>query len=129
MPRIETFDQHGTSTGWLLPVWHIDDGPPISQVYVTAIETGKHKGPHLHMKRSGLFCCISGSALLVVRGSDGSYCTQYLDTDTRMVVRAGTPAAIYNVGSVIALVVNMPSPPWRPDDRDDWPVEGWDFKL
>lgn len=125
MGRITTKDQSGAPNGWLLPVWNIHDGPQISQVYVTAIAPGMSKGPHLHMKRRGLFCRLTGAVLLATRDLEGNYTTH--DITEPVLVPSGTPAALYNIGTTEALVLNMPHPAWRQDDQDEWPVEGWNY--
>ena len=130
MPRIPTKDSTGKPNGWLQPLWNIHDGPPIAQVYALGIEPKGVKGPHLHLKRRGLFTCLAGEVLLVIRPKPRQYCSFRLDVWPEPVkVPAGVPAAIYNVGFEEALVLNMPEPAWRPDDQDEWPVEGWDFVI
>lgn len=125
--RIATKDKAGRPNGWVLPLWNVDSGQPCEQVYVTAIAPAAMKGPHLHMKRAGRFCCIKGDVRIVTREGD-----QYIDhvsgeTSGHEIVQvpAGTPAALYNIGEGEALVVNMPSPQWRADDQDQWPVGEW----
>lgn len=127
MPRIPTKDAQGNPNGWLLPVWNIHEGPSISQVYITAIAEGAVKGPHLHMKRRGLFRVIQGDVLLVIR-TDNGYLRVPLE-DECVAVPPGMPAALYNVGKGEAMVINMPKPAWRKNDQDEWLVDGWDFTL
>lgn len=132
MKRIATKDAAGNPTGWLLPIWHADNGPPIDQVYLTVVAPGAVKGPHLHMNRRGLFCCIRGSVRVVMRNPAGQYVV--VDLGDRegfpaIEVPPGTPAAIYNIGRGDAYVLNMPSPPWRSDDQDEWPVENWEYEC
>lgn len=131
---IETRSDAGPN-GWLLPIWNSgeDDWRP-EQVYLTVVAPGARKGPHLHKKRWGRFTCIKGNALIIMRvpthmglayqalwsGEDYQYAT--------IEVRPGIPAAVYNLGTAPAYVLNMPSPPWRADDQDEWPVEGWEFQ-
>lgn len=40
-------------------------------------------------------------------------------------VPPGVAACIYNDSDEEALVLNMPSPAWRADAQDEWPVEDW----
>lgn len=128
--RIITRNSNGLPTGWLLPIWHADDGPPIEQVYLTAISQGAMKGPHLHKRRRGLFACIRGHVRIVWREESGRYRSEDLppnspDRPNRVVIEPGTPAALYNIGEGEAYVLNMPSPPWRINEPDEWPVENW----
>lgn len=132
MNRITTKDAAGNPNGFLLPIWHVDEGPPIDQVYLTVVVPGAVKGPHLHMKRHGLFCCIRGSVRVVMRDPTGRYISVDLGERSgfpRIEVPAGTPAAIYNTGDCEAYLLNMPSPPWRSDDQDEWPVDNWEYEC
>lgn len=130
--RIETHDSQGRVNGWLLPIWNIHEWSmvqQVDQVYLTTINPGLVKGPHLHMKRRGFFKVIRGVIRLVVRNEFGVYMTTEMGVDdSAITVPPGLPAALYNFGPTEAYVLNMPSPAWRPDDQDEWPVEGWDYK-
>lgn len=150
MTRIETRDANGNVNGWLAPLWHADQGPKIEQVYITAVAPGCMKGPHLHMKRRGLFYLISGTGALVLKTNDYAL-AESMVTDPKgwpayrffdlnngyavfyhangIQVPAGIACALYNTGNIDAVFLNMPSPPWRADEPDEHPVEDWGFKL
>jgi mannose-6-phosphate isomerase-like protein (cupin superfamily) len=124
--RIPTRDANGNPNGYVLPIWHVDDGPPIEQVYMTTIAEGARKGPHLHMKRRGLFSCVRGAVKIVARGQFCSYVAFDLFPGSRpIVVPPGIPCELRNTGEGEAYVLNMPSPPWRASEPDEWPVEDW----
>lgn len=132
---IETRSGAGPN-GWLLPIWNAaEDGWRPEQVYLTVVAPGAQKGPHLHRKRCGRFVCIAGNALIVQRVMTHvgiAYVSLWTGAthDFAMVeIPPGVPAAIYNPGALPAYVLNLPSPPWRPDDQDEWPVEGWSYDL
>lgn len=129
MPRIETKDAQGKPNGFLLPLWHVDQGRKIDQVYLTTILPGCQKGPHLHMKRSGLFTCIRGRVTVVRRAPCGHYHRCELKQGDSIGVDPGIATALYNTGSEEAWLLNMPSPPWRADDTDDHPVEDWTYEM
>ena len=127
--RIETRDKQGQVNGWLCPIWNVLDGPSVDQVYLTVINHGAMKGPHLHMKRRGLFKVIHGTVRLVIRNSQGIYLSTDMDVDSDPIpVSPGVPAALYNLTVYDdAYVLNMPSPSWRPDDMDEHEVENWNY--
>lgn len=130
MLRIETKDTQGNVNGWLSPIWNVLDGPPVDQVYLTVISPGAVKGPHLHLKRRGLFKVIIGPVLLVIRNKQGVYLSTELDSDMDPVpVTPGTPCALYNLMQWNAYVLNMPSPSWRPDDQDEHEVKDWKYTV
>lgn len=128
---IGTTDGDGAPNGWLLPLWHVDSGEPVDQVYLTAVYPGMAKGPHLHMKRTGRFTCVKGDVLIVTRVDD-EYREHWSGQGYSFAtvrVPPGVPAAIYCLGRMPAFVLNMPSPPWRVDDQDDHEVIDWRYSL
>lgn len=127
MPRIETKDADGKPNGFLIPIWHVDQGPKIDQVYLTTILPGSQKGPHLHHVRRGLFTCIKGTPLAVWR-FDGSYREVQMREGSQFEVQPGIPVAFYNFGPGEAYLLNMPSPPWRADEPDENPVSDWTYE-
>ena len=75
-PKIITKSEKGKSNGWLVPIFNvhesmIDVAQHPKQVYLTVIALREVKGPHLHLKRWGLFTCIRGNAKIVVRTEKG----------------------------------------------------------
>jgi dTDP-4-dehydrorhamnose 3,5-epimerase len=132
LKQIRTTDSEGYWNGAVLPVWNsaYDNYRP-EQVYVTTILPGGVKGPHLHLKRAGAFCAIKGEVLIVTRRS-GEYqeaaCGER--NGYKLVhVEPGVPCALYNIGDCESFVLNLPSPPWKADDQDEHPVEGWEYTI
>ena len=132
--KIVTKNKEGLSNGWLVPIFNvhdnlIDEAQYPRQVYLTVIAPGQVKGPHLHLKRWGLFTCIRGNAKIVIRTNLGY--EEYLtgaDYDFASVqVPAGVPAALQNIGDEDAYMLNMPSPAWHVNDQDEHPVSFDDY--
>jgi dTDP-4-dehydrorhamnose 3,5-epimerase len=132
--RIETKGANGEPNGYLLTLWNTyeQDWRP-EQVYLTAIAKGASKGPHLHKKRIGRFVCIKGAVAIITRThkhpeTNGVYHHTLIgpaySTDV-VEVPVGMPAELRNIGEGEALLINMPTPAWRPDDQDEWDVEEW----
>lgn len=132
MSVIKTYGEDGKQNGTLIPLWHVDKGPKIDQVYLTTVLPGCMKGPHLHLKRRGLFFCVRGEIIVVRRwyqhGSNEYEATTLTPGSPPAEVREGIPAAIYNFSTEEALVLNMPSPPWRENDIDEHEVKDWDWR-
>jgi dTDP-4-dehydrorhamnose 3,5-epimerase len=131
-----TSDKQGRPNGWLLPIFNVHDGvveeaQHPKQVYLTTVAPGSVKGPHLHMKRWGLFTCIRGDVVIVVRTANGyeEYESGEAHEFATVQVPAGTPAALFNPHGVEAWVLNMPAPSWHPDDQDDHPVTFDDYDF
>jgi hypothetical protein len=131
--KIETRDTAGKVNGWILPLWSALEQPELrpDQVYVTAIAPHSRKGPHLHMKRRGLFCVVHGRVTIKWRvkeswGEFTEYSSDVVQGDPVQIMPTGYACALYNYGDTEALVINMPSPAWSADDPDEWPVEDWE---
>lgn len=134
--KILTKDKQGTVNGFLVPIFNVNDGfiAPAQvpqQVYLTVAMPHEVKGPHLHMKRWGLFTCIKGNVKIVVRTAKGyeEYFSGEAHGYATVQVPAGVPSALVNTGNEDAYILNMPAPAWRIDDQDDHPVvfDGYDF--
>jgi dTDP-4-dehydrorhamnose 3,5-epimerase-like enzyme len=134
--KFQTKDRNGKPNGFLVPVFNVHDkfvapAQHPQQAYVTVVAPGTAKGPHLHMKRWGLFTCLKGNVKIVVKNGD-KYEEHFSGEDhdfANVQLPAGLPAALVNLGSEDAYVLNMPAPSWHVDDQDDHPVTGWDYPL
>ena len=127
IPKIPTYDARRKQNGWLLPMYNVHETRipkrrTPQQVYLTVVNPGAQKGPHLHKQRWGLMICIRGDVKIVLR-QKGGY-REYFSGEKhgfRLVqIPAGTPAAIYNLGRQEAYVINMPSPAWSRKNPDDF---------
>lgn len=135
-PRIVTKDSDGGSNGYLVPLYNINDkffevGHEPQQVYLTVIDCGKIKGPHLHYIRTGCFTCIKGNARFILKTENG-YEVFYSGEDYEyqsVIVPTGTPAALQNIGNVEAFVLNMPNPAWTPSMADEYSADFSDFDF
>lgn len=146
---IPTRDTSGNPNGWLMPLWNAAEGQGEAlrpdQVYLSAIAPGCDKGPHLHMVREQRYYCIRGIVEVIWReedevdfGTHGStaspstratrhaYGRKLLKPGSEpLVIAPGVPSQLRNMDSEEAWIINMPSPPWTPQQPDDWPVEDW----
>ena len=135
-PRIVTKATDGIVNGFLVPIFNVHDGflsesQYPKQVYLTVCAPRAIKGPHLHLKRWGLFTCVRGNVKIIIRTPDG-----YIDKFSgeqhgyaTVQVPAGIPSALVNLGDEDAYVLNMPAPSWHEDDPDDHPVSFADIGL
>lgn len=122
----ETRGADGEPNGHIIRVW--ESGVELAgyrpeQVYVTTLVPGAAKGPHLHMKRDSLFCCVAGCVLIRV-GVAGSETIRTFASGKgqgpRAVhVPAGTPATLVNIGLDTALVINLSSGHYDPADEHE----------
>ena len=135
-PKIITKNKEGRSNGWLVPIFNVHDGlidaeQHPRQVYLTVIAPLEVKGPHLHLKRWGLFTCIRGNAKIVIRTEKGyeEYLTGKDYEFATVQVPAGVPAALQNIGDEEAYMLNMPAPAWHIDDQDENPISFDDYTF
>jgi len=135
--QILTHDCAGQSTGFLLPIYNAND--PFfatchqpEQVYLTVVEVGKIKGPHLHMIRKGLFICIKGCVRFVLKvPSVGYHSIESGDGSESVLVEvpSGVALAIQNIGKEDAYILNMPAPAWTPSMNDEHTADFSDFDF
>lgn len=133
--KIITRDPAGQSTGYLVPIYNINDGffapgREPQQVYLTVVAPQAAKGPHLHYIRTGCFICIKGNIRIVVKNNDQYHeyysgeAHEYLSVE----IPAGTPALIQNLGNNDAFVLNMPNPAWTPTMNDEHSADFSDYR-
>ena len=74
LEKHETKDIHDKHTnGELTVIWRdwdniIKNHPKM--VYVSSVNTGEIKGPHLHKNRTTYFYCISGDIVIVIEDNE-----------------------------------------------------------
>jgi dTDP-4-dehydrorhamnose 3,5-epimerase-like enzyme len=135
-PKFVTKDSDGTENGFLVPIYNIHEGffpagKEPQQVYLTVISPGAIKGPHLHFIRTGCFTCIKGDARFVLKSENGYevvYSGESHEYRT-VIVPTGVPAALQNLGSEDAYVLNMPNPAWTPNMNDEHTADFSDFDF
>jgi dTDP-4-dehydrorhamnose 3,5-epimerase len=134
--KFVTRDHQDNANGFLVPIYNIHDeffppGMEPKQVYLTVINPHQIKGPHLHFIRTGCFTCIKGNARFVLKTANG-YEVFYSGEDHEfrsVIVPSGVPAALQNLGSQEAYVLNMPTPAWTPTMNDEHTADFSDFDF
>ena len=114
-------DQHVNGT--LTVVWRdwdeiIKNHPKM--VYVTSVNPGEMKGPHLHTRRNSYFVCIHGKVVFIVRDLDGKY-TEIESSENNPVlihVPKNYAAVHINLSSQISRVLTLADIAWRPNDNE-----------
>lgn len=125
-----TKDRHGKPNGLIVRVWEEDvelEGHRPRQVYMSTLLPGAEKGPHLHLKRDGLFCCIDGYVDVILRDEHGYRCVSSGGPfgPVSVHVPAGTAALIRNrLQDSQSKVLNLSSGKYDPSDEHE--VTGFD---
>ena len=89
-------------------------------IYVSSVNSGEIKGPHIHTKRESYFTCIHGKVIFVIKNSDGTY-EEILSSDENPVmvrVPKNIPSAHMNLSSQVSRVLAIADIAWRPNDNE-----------
>ena len=89
-------------------------------VYVTSVNPGEIKGPHLHTVRHSYFVCIRGKVVFVAKNKDGKYLEIESSENEPVLVSVpkGLSSAHINVTDRVATVLTMANPAWKPNDNE-----------
>ena len=114
-------DQH--VNGSLTVVWRDWDGliknsPKI--VYVSSVNPGEIKGPHIHTKRNSYFVCIHGKVLFVIKNKQGEYVEKISTADKPLliIVPKNMASAHLNLSKGISKVLTLADVAWKPNDNE-----------
>jgi dTDP-4-dehydrorhamnose 3,5-epimerase len=119
--------------GWLMEILRADDSDLFTrfgQVYVSATYPGIVKAWHYHQRQVDNFSCISGIVKLVLidtrpgSPTEGAVNEFWIGTQNPVLVQV--PNLVYhgwkNIGQEVALVVNVPTEPYRYGDPDEYRI-------
>lgn len=120
-------DQH--LNGSLTVVWRdwdevITNEPKM--VYVSSVNPGEIKGPHLHKKRTSYFTCIHGKVIFILKTKDNSFVEIESSAENPILIKisAGTPSAHINISNDISRILTLADIAWQPNDNE---MENLDF--
>ncbi len=103
-------------------------------VYITTVNPGEIKGPHLHKKRTSYFFCFKGKVVIIVRDLDGKY--HEIETSEKEPKLIQVPkkfaSAHVNLSDKPSTILTLADIAWRPNDNemenltfDDYNWEKW----
>ena len=89
-------------------------------VYVSSINPGEIKGPHLHKNRTSYLICIHGKVVYVIDEGNNNYKEIEADSNKAVLicVPKGIASAHINTTSEIARVLVLADIAWKPDDNE-----------
>ena len=89
-------------------------------VYVSSVEPGEIKGPHIHTKRNSYFTCIHGKVVFILQTNEG----EFLEIESS----AENPVMVYVPKNMASAHINLSNSPstvlvladlaWRPNDQE-----------
>ncbi len=120
-PTKDVKDEH--VNGSLTVVWRdwdniLKQNPKM--VYVSTVNPGEIKGPHLHTKRHSYFVCIHGKVLFVIKDSDGNYHEIESSGDNPVLVSIpkNISSAHINIYESVSHVLALADIAWKPNDNE-----------
>lgn len=114
-------DQH--VNGSLTVIWRdwdqILEVPP-KMVYVSSVNPGEVKGPHLHTKRDSYFVCIRGKVVFVAKDLSGKYHEIESSEQEPVLIQVpkNHPSAHINITDQISTVLTLADLAWRSNDNE-----------
>ena len=90
-------------------------------VYVTRINPGERKGPHLHIIRHSYYVCIKGKVVFIIKDNEGKYLEieSGEDNPTLVEIPKGFSSAHINLSNEPSTILALVNPSWKPDIRDE----------
>ena len=124
LEKYETKDvKKGHVNGALTVIWR--DWDKIIQhepkmVYVSTVNPGETKGPHLHKKRTSYFSCIHGKVIFIIRDNDGKYFEIETSAEEPLLIKIpkGILSAHINPTKDVGRVLALADIAWKPNDNE-----------
>ncbi len=114
-------DQH--VNGSLTVIWRdwdkiIDFEPKM--IYISSVNPGETKGPHLHTKRDSYFVCIRGKIVFITKDPSGKYHEIESSEENPVMVKVPSnyPSAHINLANQLSTIMTLASIAWRPNDNE-----------
>ena len=98
-------------------------------VYVSNVNSGEIKGPHIHTKRNSYFTCIHGEVLFIIKDENGEYIEIVSNEKDPILVHVpkNVPSAHINLSGNTSSVLALADIAWRPDDNEMKNTEFLDY--
>lgn len=115
--------QDGHVNGSLTVIWRDWDNVlevEPKMVYVSSVNPGEVKGPHLHTIRDSYFVCIRGKVIFIAKDPSGNYHEIESSEEEPVLVQVpkNCPSAHINTTDSIATILTLANPAWKPNDGE-----------
>ena len=99
-------------------------------VYVSSVNAGEIKGPHLHTKRNSYFVCIHGKVIFILKNENGKYVEIESSEEKPILVFVprGTASAHVNISDESSRVLALADIAWKPNDNEMKDVKFDDYE-
>ena len=115
--------QDGHENGSLTVIWRdwdeiLEVSPKM--VYVSSVNPGEIKGPHLHTMRDSYFVCIRGKVVFIAKDHQGKYYEIESSEDDPVLVQIPKEhaSAHINISDDVSTILTLANPAWKPDDDE-----------
>lgn len=113
----------GHVNGSLTVIWRDYDktiSEEIRMIYVSSVEPGEIKGPHLHTKRNSYFICIHGKVVFILRDENGKFHEIETSADTPKMIKVpkGIASAHINLSNQTSRILALADISWKPNDNE-----------
>ena len=100
-------------------------------VYVSSVNPGEIKGPHLHKNRTSYFSCIHGKVVFIIQDNDENFeeIEVCAEKPVLICVPNGVASAHVNIGKDQARILVLADIAWRPNDNEMINVEFSDYNF
>ena len=129
-------DQH--VNGKLTVIWRdwddfLESDPKM--MYVSSVNSGEKKGPHLHTIRDSYFVCVRGKVVFIVKTDDGNYeeIESSEENPTLVHIPKNVASAHINLSNQTSTFLALASHSWKPNDNEmlnvtfnDYDWKKWD---
>jgi dTDP-4-dehydrorhamnose 3,5-epimerase len=114
-------DQH--VNGSLTVIWRDWDKiiePEPKMIYISSVNPGEIKGPHLHLKRDSYFVCIHGKVVFIIKKETGEYEEIISSEENPILVHVpkNISSAHINLDNKVSKVIALADIAWRPNDNE-----------
>lgn len=89
-------------------------------VYVSSVNSGEIKGPHLHTKRNSYFTCIHGKVIFIIKDKNGKYLEIESSSENPILIKVpkGIASAHVNPTNETGRVLVLTDIAWQPNDNE-----------
>ncbi len=123
-------DQH--INGELTVVWRdwdkiVKNEPKM--IYVSSVNPGEIKGPHIHTKRNSYFVCIHGKVIFILKNENGEYfeIESSEENPVMVFVPKNVASAHINYSDNVSRVLALADIAWKPNDNEMLNVSFQDY--
>ncbi len=114
-------DQH--VNGELTVIWRdwdeiVKNEPKM--IYVSSVNPGEIKGPHIHTKRNSYFVCIHGKVVFILKNENGEYLEieSSEENPVMVFVPKNVPSAHINCSKNISRILALADIACKPNDNE-----------